>query len=224
MKVTAIKLARAIVFFDTGELRPTGIIALHQIGAEIAKKFGFHKLPAAEDAIDDQKGFVFETGLWNGTVVDKLTIYNDGIILDTQISTDCSLNILRESLIWANQSLGLHFDEEMLRRTRFLSTFAFHSDAPILNQSRAIVNAARTMTELMESITGTTRPYEGIRIDLSFDSRSHKEPIAPFTIQRLGTTPFDAARYFTQAPLPTDTHIEVIRRFESDVLTSVGSL
>ncbi|MDR3487189.1 MAG: hypothetical protein P4M05_20065 [Bradyrhizobium sp.] len=224
MKVTAIKLARTIVFFDTSELRPTGIIALHQIGAEISKKFGFQKHPAPGDEIDDEKGFVFEAGAWDGTVVDKLTIYNDGIILDTQISTDCSLRILRESLLWANQSLGLHFDEEMLLRTRYLSTFAFQSDVPILNQSRAIVNAARTMTDLMTSITGTSRPYEGIRIDLNFDSRSHKEPIGPFTIQRLGTTPFDAFRYFTQAPLPTDAHIALIQQFEADVHSSVGSL
>jgi hypothetical protein len=81
-------------------------------------------------------------------------------------------------------------------------------------------NAANALTDLMASITGRPRSYEGVRIDLDFDHSSDRDAIAPFTIQRLGIEAFDSNRYYSQAPLPTESHIALIERFEADVLAA----
>ena len=218
MKITAIKLARVIALFDLDELVPDGRVSLSRASAEIAKKFEFQKFPAPGDQIDDKNGTVFQDGVWNDNPVTKLTVYNDGIIVDTLRSTTVSLQILREALQWAEAELGLHFEEDMLRRTRYLSSLGFFSEAPLLTYSRPMTNAARAMTELLSSITGQSRKYEGTRLDFNFDHTTNREAIAPFTIQRLGVESFESRKYFSQAPLPTETHITLIEQFEADVL------
>jgi len=49
-------------------------------------------------------------------------------------------------------------------------------------------------------------PYSTIR----------KEPIAGFTIQRRVDTPFGENKYFSEAPLPTEIHLDLLQQFESD--------
>jgi hypothetical protein len=218
MKVTAIKLARVIALFDTDELIPSGKVSLSKATAEVARKFSFQISPPPGEQYDDKKGIAFEDGEWNETPVTKLTIYNDGIIIDTRNSTTRSFQILRECLVWASYELGLHYDEKMLHRTRYLSFLSFFSEAPILTYSQPINNAARTMADLLTSITGQSRKYAGTRIDLDFDHTSDRDTIATFSIQRLPGEPFEANKYFSQAPLPTEAHIALIEQFESDVL------
>jgi hypothetical protein len=220
MRITAIKLARVIALFDTDELTPSGEISSTKFIAEAAKKFEFQKFPTAGEPVDEKNGLVFLDGTWNDTPVMKLTIFNDGIILETNTSTSRSLQILKESLHWAKQELGLHFEEEMLRRIRYLSFLSFFSEAPILTHSQPMNNAAKAMAELMASITGQPRKYEGTRIDLDFDHSANRDTIAPFTIQRLGVESFESNRYFSQAPLPTEAHIALVEQFEADVLAT----
>jgi hypothetical protein len=74
------------------------------------------------------------------------------------------------------------------------------------------------MADLLTSITGQSRKYAGTRIDLDFDHTSDRDTIATFSIQRLPGEPFEANKYFSQAPLPTEAHIALIEQFESDVL------
>jgi hypothetical protein len=218
MRITAIKLARVIALFDTDELTPRGEISLAKFIAAASKKFEFQKFPTAGEQVEEKNGLVFLDGTWNDTPVMKLTIFNDGIILETNTSTSRSIQILKESLDWAKQELGLHVEEEMLRRIRYISQLSFFSEAPILTHSQPTNNAAKTMAELLASITGQRRKYEGIRIDLDFDHSANRDTIAPFTIQRLGVESFESNRYFSQAPLPTEAHIALLEQFEADVL------
>ena len=84
MRITAIKLARVIALFDPDELAPDGRVSLTRVTAEIAKKFQFQKFPTPGEQPDNKKGVAFLDGTWNDTPVMKLTIYNDGIIVNTR--------------------------------------------------------------------------------------------------------------------------------------------
>lgn len=219
MRVTAIKLARAIALFDIDELSPAGQVSLSKIAPSVVAKFGFQKSPSLGDQIEENKGVEFFDGQWDGLPVTRFAVFNDGIIVDTRASTTESFRVLIEALEWAKDEHGIGFSQNLIRRRRYLSTFSFESDAPVLTHSLPATRAAQSMTELMKSISGRTRTFEGIRIDIDFDHYSDKEPVASFTIQRLALEPFEANRYFTQAPLPTDSHISLIQQFEADVLS-----
>jgi hypothetical protein len=220
MKVTAIKQARLIALFDIDELMPIGLISMAKIVPAIAQRFEFQRFttPEGGEDKDSSKGFEFFEGMWNETPVQRLAIFNDGIIVDTRVSTSRSREILIESMDWAKDQFGLKTGKDILRRLRYLSTLTFQSKAPILAPCTALSNAANRMTAAMGSITGLDRGYAGTRIDINFDRTTDKEPIAGLTIQTLALEPFQANRFFSQAPLPTDEHIALLEKFELDVL------
>jgi len=220
MKVTAIKQARFVALFDIDELIPSGLISMSTVVPAIANRFGFQttKTPRNDDKPDESKGFEFFDGIWDGTPVQRLAIFNDGIILETRVSTSKSREILVESMKWAEGELGIQATSDFLRRPRFVSVLAFQSDAQIFGHSLAINNAAQAMSEAMASVTGKERKYSGIRIDIDFDRSGDKEPVSSFTIQTLALEPFEFSRYYSQAPLPTEQHIALLEKYESDVL------
>jgi hypothetical protein len=56
------------------------------------------------------------------------------------------------------------------------------------------------------------------RLDVDFARHEGQIPIAAFTIQRRGQTPFEENKYFSEAPLPTDIHINLLEQFEADTV------
>jgi hypothetical protein len=222
MKVLTIKQARFIALFDVDELMPLGLTPMSKIVPTIASRFEFQGFTTPNNGQDkdSSKGFEFSDGIWDGTPVPRLAIFNDGIIVETRISTSRSREIFTESMDWAKRELGLKVGEDILRRLRFLSILTLQSKAPLLNPSVAISNAADRMAAAMEAITGREREYSGIRIDIDFDRSADKESIAGLTIQTLALEPFQSNRYFSQAPLPTDEHIALLEQYETDVLAA----
>jgi hypothetical protein len=217
MKIMAIKQARFISLFDVDELVPSGLISMSRLVPIIASRFEFQKNAPPEEGEGKSKGFEFFDGVWNGTPIPRLAIFNDGIIIETRISTSKSREVLEQALHWASTELGIRVTSDIMRRLRYLSVLSFQSEAPVLGFS-PLENAIRSVSASLSSITGRQRAYGGTRIDIDIDRSSDKEPIAPFTIQTLALEPFESHRYFSQAPLPTEEHIALLERFEADVL------
>jgi hypothetical protein len=222
MKISAITGARIIALFELNDLFPNGTVSLSRITPQIVAKLGFRVFPSSVEQFDESKGLVFQDGMWNGFPIAKLTLYNDGIVLDANQDTATSLKILKESLSWAADEFGLSVSERMFRRIRYVSSFAFYSDVPSLLSSTPIANIAGRLSDELVSILGRQREYEAVRIDIQFDESDEKSNITGLTIQRRANSPFEEGKYYTQAPLPTDVHIALIEQFERDVLASRG--
>jgi hypothetical protein len=222
MKISAITGARIIALFELNDLYPYGAVSLARITPQIIAKLGFSVFPTSIESFDESKGVTFQDGMWDGLPIEKLTIYNDGIVLDANQDTATSLKILKEALRWAADEFGLSVSERMFNRIRFVSSFAFYSDVPLLLSSSPLANMAQRMSEELMPILGKQRHYEPVRIDIEFDRSEDKANTTGLTIQRRANSPFEENKYYTQAPLPTDVHIALIERFEADVLASRG--
>ena len=68
------------------------------------------------------------------------------------------------------------------------------------------------VTEAVSEIWKERIEYEPTQVALHFDSLTRKNPIAAFSIQRRVDSPFDQNKYFSEAPLPTETHLHSLRR------------
>lgn len=222
MKFSAIELSRVLAFVDLNDLTPYGSISLAKIAPRLVEKLEFSLFPKTIDQFDESKGIVFADGIWSDIPVEKMTIYSNGIMMDTRKGTDTSLRVMHEIFDWAVVEFGLVVPEYGLQKIRFLNRFTFFSEAIVSLGGSPVNRMAQSLSQHVAEITGQSRRYETIRIDLDFDRSEQQVPIAPLTIQRRINSSFDLNKFYTEAPLPTDVHIALIEQLEADVLASKG--
>jgi len=186
----------------------------------LAKRFGFLKYPQTLADFDEQKGVEFAEGYIDGTSVDKIVVYANGIQVDTRSSTDDSKRILNETLIWLGQEAGLIYSQDMIRRWASLSQIAFYSDANFDNISPAVEKLRNAISNVVSDSWGQRFDFGVVGLSLSFDKYVQPVTMANFTIQRRADTSFPEHKYFSEAPLPTDLHTRFLEEFEADVLAA----
>jgi len=217
MDLSAILLARVFGFVDMNDLNPRGKIYLHEIVPTVVEEFQFQSYPQKREEFDENKGVVFLLGKWAGINIEKLTIYGNGLMIDTRSSTDDSSRLLEELLTWAAQQFGTEYKQGMISKRRYLSQLTFYSNAPLLVPATAISRLSERVSQSVKSILGDSLPYLPNRLDLHFDHSEENRPIAPFTIQRRGQAAFSENKYFSEAPMPTNQHWELLQAYETDL-------
>lgn len=218
MKLSAILLARVLGFIEMNDLNPRGKIYLHEIVPTIVEEFQFQSYPQKVEDFDEDKGVAFLLGKWAGINIDKLTIYSNGLMVDTRSSTDDSVRLLEELLIWATEQFGIEYKQGMISKKRYLSQLTFYSNAPLLVSTQATSRLSERVSRSVETILGEPLPYLPNRLDLHFDQSEKNIAIAPFTIQRRAKAAFSENKYFSEAPMPTNQHWELLQAYESDIL------
>lgn len=220
MQLKAVLIARVLGFVELATLNPQGRIFFPSIVSGIVGRFNFQKYPTTHEEFDESKGIEFLDGQWEGINVPKLTIYNNGFLVETQASTAVSEQILMASLEWAKEAFGITFSPEMIYRRRYLSDLLVSTDVPIIDGFNPINNLRRNLSDAMNAILGERLPYAGIRLDIDFERFQRQAAIAPFTIQRRLDYAFSDNHYYSEAPLPTALHLSLLQKYENDVLSS----
>jgi len=224
MHLNAVLTARLLAFVELASLNPGGHIFFPEVVGPIVERFGFQKYPTKIEDFDESKGVEFLDGHFGGINVPKLTIYGNGFLVDTQSSSDDSEEILIGTLEWAREQLGITFKPEMIYRRRYLSDLVFHTDAPILAAFKPIENLRTNLMDMTQVVLRERIPYDIIRMDVDFERHQRTAPIAPLTIQRRADYAFADNIYFSQAPLPTQFHWELLERFEKEIVEAVALL
>jgi hypothetical protein len=222
MQLKAVLIGRVLGFVELATLNPQGRIFFPDIVSGIVGRFNFQKYPTTHEEFDESKGIEFHDGQWDGINVPKLTIYNNGFLVDTQASTAVSEQVLMASLDWAKEAFGITFSPEMIYRRRYLSDLLVSTDVPILDGFKPINNLRQSLSDSMDAILGERLPYAGIRLDVDFERFQRQAAIAPLTIQRRLDYAFSDNHYYSEAPLPTERHFDLLEQYEKDVLGSLS--
>lgn len=220
MKISAILLSRVLAFVDTADLRPTGGLHAPEFVGEIAAQFEFQKVPSTLEEFNVQKGMEFLTGRIGGKAIGKLVIWPNILIIEGRSNTTECKEMLTEILQWAKERFKLSYSPEMIKRYAYVSDVSFYSDATLLTVSPALSYIANSCSAALSEIWQEPVDYRPISLKIGHDPVLRQVGIAPFSIERLGTSRFSENKYFSEAPLPTDKHIEMLEQFEKYVLSS----
>src|SRR6266446_6394085 len=109
MEILAIRRARVIAFLNAEELNPKGRPIAHDFMKAFVERYAFVKSPqtAAEILDPEDKGVTFESGKLGDVSLDRLVLFNWGIVVDTSVSTEASEAILQDMLNWGAETFGL---------------------------------------------------------------------------------------------------------------------
>ena len=219
MNVSAILLARVLGFFEIAALNPRNGLFFPDVTKELVQTFNFQTFPRTLEEWRDPNGSQFSSGKLGTVVIDKFVLFNNGIQVDTSTNTTESKRILLAILEWGKEKFGLSYSSGSIVRWGYVSNLVFASDVAILSTPPLENLSIRVSDALTDEGIGLgVRPliYQPIFQAVGHDPLATKYGRAPFTIQRRLDVPFDDNKYFSEAPLPTDVHIELLRKFEQD--------
>jgi hypothetical protein len=151
------------------------------------------------------------------TEISKLTIFNDGIVIDTPSSTIDGDAFALDLLESAAREFSLDYDEETVRKRIYLSELIVRSIVSLdLIDPRLAAFAAR----IGEAFSEDAKPQFRVG-GLQFwtepnDAGVHKL----FTLERQAGKIFGEGRYHSQAPLQTDKHFKLLQELEQIVMGS----
>jgi hypothetical protein len=219
MEITAVMLARIVAFIEVQELNPKGKAYYPDIVAALVRRFNFQVYPTKPEDFDEAKGVQFADGKFADGTVDKLQIFTHGLIVDTRVSTDVSEKLLRDTLLWAKSEIGLHFEERMIKRKGFGSQLTFESEMKMSQLNPVISRIGEAISSRLSGTMGQPVTYEPTGILLNLDQSMSKLMPGAFSIERRAEVPFSEKKYFSNAPLATQDHIDLLKDFETTLLT-----
>ncbi len=220
MQLLGITLARTLGWIELTQLNPRGKIFYPELVREIVQRYNFQKFPQKVEQFDEQKGVEFLIGRIGDKVIDKFTIFNTLLTVETRSSTADSQTILADALEWGKAKFGLNY--EMIK-WGYVSELIFQTDFPLIRScsdplSKLAVKTGKAVSE----IWGENLSYEPALITAAHDPLKRKYVIAGFQINYLRDHPFSEYKYYSQSPLPTDMHIKLLEEFEADVVSQLS--
>jgi hypothetical protein len=135
--------------------------------------------------------------------------------LHTRSNTTASREILEEALIWAKSTFGLKYDPGMIRRFGYVSQVTFYSDLILDGLNPAVKQLSQRVTDAVSEIHKDRIDYHATQLWIQHDQLKRKNAVAGFYIAPRVETPFEDHKYFSEAPLPTDLHWELLEEFEA---------
>jgi hypothetical protein len=153
------------------------------------------------------------------TTIEKFVIWDSLLVVETRSSTADSKHILEEMLLWGAEKFGLNYQPGMIKRFAYVSDITFHSDAPLLG-SPSLNRLAATVSGELTAILQESTQYHPMTLTLGHDPLLRKYGVASLTIARRAEAKFSENKYFSEAPLPTDLHLRLLKEYEKDVLAA----
>ena len=221
MEITTILKARTLAMMELDAMNVGGKIRLADLIPHLVGRYGFQVAPSKPEDFDLSKGVKFEAGKFDGLLIESFIIYDQAILVDTLSNTDDSKRIIRQMLEWGRSEFGLTYKESQIRRWGHISDIVFQTDFPLLEAISSPFNKlAEKTSKFTEEVFDGLR-YRPTQFFIGHDPDKRKNAIASLTLLHRVNTPHSDNIYFSEAPLPTDLHIQYLQEFEKDIRDSM---
>jgi len=219
MELLAVRTARLIAYLNAEELNPSGRPIAHDYLKAFVERYAFIKWPTTADEILDvqNKGITFETGKFGDVGINKVILFDWGVVVETSASTDAGEEILQDILRWGAETFGMSNRLSLITRRSYVSELVFSSDVSLPIISPKLRALSSKVTGLVGGYLGNSLPFELTGITLAFDSSQSKQLYTPFQIYRLADTSFSQNKYYSGGPLKTSDHVQLINDFEASL-------
>src|ERR1700721_1488917 len=215
MKILYVGFARTIWGFYLNLMNPKGL-SLEGVIEGIAKRYRFAKSPKNILDVDEQKGLPFKAGTFvnaKGTpLLINFTIHNDGLVVDTTSSTSDSTDFLIDLADWLDKEHHLTLPPRV--RRGYVSQMDVECDIPLINLNPKLAQLLKFVDSRVKSLDGQSRQFDVS--GLSFWTEDVTKTGSPTVVkfERKIPAPFSENHYFSQSPLETNDHIELLNELE----------
>lgn len=213
MKLLSVQNARSIWLGHLSDLNPKGINLLPVVSPFLQEIYKFIKYPSVQDMLNPKDGLKFEKGEFpdsqGNPILVNLTIYEDGLVVESGMSTDHADALLNDVLTKVDESFKLAKYEEVINSKVYLSELMVTTD-----KSLELVNPQlKLISEFLSNNVEQGKKFEAGGITF-FPDQINKVNPASFRFERALNCPFSEKRYYSIAPLQTHKHLELLDKLE----------
>jgi len=173
-------------------------------------RYGFVQVPRTVQEINFSTGVSFLQGYFQNSIIDKLEIYEKGLLCDARINSNLCDKFLDDLTTWATNEFDLPVKETGTRV--YMSQLEVFTE---LNIGMAL-SKFRPIGETIAKVHGgSSKPFElsGIRMHMDVTGITGPQP-TEFTFERRAGQSYASSVYFSTAPLRTDDHVRVLDELE----------
>ncbi len=215
MKLVSVTSARAIWLFDTFRMNPRGL-SNDVLIKGVTQRYSFSKSPSnmldLEDnaLVFDQGQFLTEDGK---SIYVSLKVYSDGFVGITSSSTQHATEFLTDLGLYI-VSLGFSFPPQEKIKKGFASVLLVESNIELILVNPDLKRILDFIHSRLVTMDGKPRSYEVSSIGAwSEDVKKGYAPMV-FRFERKIGSDFSENLYYTEAPLQTDEHLELLDQLE----------
>jgi hypothetical protein len=226
MKVISMLLGRFAVVVNLDEVLPEGGLDPLQAIMDIKEEYGFAVSPQGPEVLQKMPydGLKFGHGRFRlgkdqERRIREFTIWNDGLLADAYDTSDAEA-FLDDFLKWGAESLHLRASLERLQLRHFTSELVVEFDYSPSEKLVQLQSVTGAFDESLQVTYGVGLPGSSITA-IHFDYDHAEAPsgfnrLVPFTVSRRRNHRHakDNA-FFSQAPLTSQRHIELLESLES---------
>lgn len=212
MKLLAIEMSRVTFLYRTS--RTTGQLYLPHICEQLAERYQFTTAPHSFEELGGNKA-EFKHGLFEGSAVGALEVYNDGIIVESQSDTDFIDNFIADLNSWLEKDHSLSVIDTHTVNKIYESVLLVETEQDIFRPFNVYSDVLPMIENALQDASKLTVQYENFGLALAADHTQIPglKPM-PFRFEKKEGIEFSRQMYHTTAPLKTKQHLEILERLE----------
>ena len=213
MELVQISLSKLIVLTNVTKL--SGQIDIPIALEELANRYGFLSYPETFDEVIAEKQ-EFQQGSFDGIGINRLNVYNDGILIESQSDTDV-LDAFFEDLVgWLKQDIKADLYKTNQIDRMYESNVIVRTNDDALPVLRSLGSIGTLIGEKITTSGGPGAkflPGGWILAPDPAETLRSLRPI-PFRFERRDASDFDLNLYFSAGSLRTKDHMEILTEIE----------
>lgn len=218
MKVISIDGGRTAQAYVADEITPPGGLYIPEFIRLVTDRYGFVTSPTAESTAEE--GAKFRGGrLISGTKkinITELNVFNDGVTVDAKNTSESDF-VLDDFVTWAREIFSFRDPLTLITR-KYDSVVVVEFDAQVTTSIRVFEAMSQRFSATLKNSYGVEPNIDLTRIVFGSDLKpSHDLHKSEFVIERRAGQPFIENRFFSMAPVRTETHLELLEAFEREM-------
>jgi hypothetical protein len=220
MQLLKVITARSIWLLPVADINPQGKAVSADLIEWMKKTYHFQKYPSSVFDLDSEtKALTFLGGKFKSGheedgkeryIAVGLSVYTDGLVANTESSTNDSDKFLHEVIDSVVKEFGLVHPG--IRKKLYFSEMDVRLDRPLSLINPKLEKFAATISSLRGDANKVAFEFSGVTF---FPEPTAQTAISGFALERKLNTEWSENRYYTRAPLQTHAHLNLLEDFES---------
>jgi hypothetical protein len=214
MDVKNVLGAQAIRFVVAPEVPERDRIPLYPLVRKLQDRYCFLQIPNQMEEYDFTKGVTFAGGMFESKLIDKLQIFNRGLLCASKTDTDhCDRFI--DDVIKFGVEQGLPISKQEGPDRAYFSSLEVHMDGELGDKIANVSSLNKLMLSKFHSYGLKTQnfPLFGFKLKIDATSESVPQP-SEFALERREGQPFSSSLFACWGPLRTSDHLEILAAIE----------